>query len=1018
MKKMLINATQPEEVRVALVDGQRLYDLDIENRARVSTKANVYKAKVTRVEPSLEAAFVDFGADRHGFLPLKEIAHEYYRSAAPEGEGKTRIKDVLKEGTELIVQVDKEERGTKGAALTTYISLAGRYMVLMPNNPRAGGISRRIEGDNRSELRDALSQLEIPDGMGVIIRTAGVGRSPEELQWDLDYLLQLWDAISTANAENKGPVLLYQESDVIIRAIRDYLRDDIDQVLIDDPAAYKQASDFVSMVMPKYASRIKFYEDTIPLFNRFQVEGQIETAFNREVRLPSGGSIVIDPTEALVSIDINSARATKGADIEATATQTNLEAADEVARQLRLRDMGGLIVIDFIDMNSSKNQRAVENRVRDALEIDRARVQVGRISRFGLLEMSRQRLRPSLGETSGMVCPRCTGQGTIRDTRSLALAILRLLQEETAKERTGEVRCVVPVDVAAFLLNEKRSTVNEIEQTTKVRVLIIPNPHMDTPHFEITRLRDDEIEEDAVTSYDVEVEVPDSLTVTDDNSGLPSAPQPLVRGVTPKGPAPVPTSESADATEPTAPTTPSAPAPEVAKTQGNETGGLFTKVWKTLFAPVPTDDTAGEEKAKTDDTAEPASAEAAQEETTNRESRSGGQRRSRGGRNRNRGGRDGRDGGRDGAPQETRNEAKPSTPAEASEPAANQGDDGESEEDRPKRSRRRRGRRGGQRRNNENGSESGTELTSESAQADDSTEEDRDAQAETPVTASSDEQQARHRPPEMKRENRRRRRRGPRPDSEGASVGVAGAEGAEGAEVAISHAAAGSTATVAAAAVPSPTTETATEIATADVEATAPVAQTDDAAAGTMSSEDAARQDTAEVVTNNNDNGQATDEAPAASTDTVDAQEEPSASTEESDISVEEASEARLVLEPRKPAPEAPVQNAAETTIVPSAASVEPAAEPDRSGLDENGRAVNDPRIAAKPVIDVNVHTERRQLFSAQEAPPVSIMSQDVPRASNDPRGPKAGASATTEKQEEATDNPVTEDLFKDAAGS
>ena len=479
MKKMLINATQPEEVRVALVDGQRLYDLDIENRARVSTKANVYKAKVTRVEPSLEAAFVDFGADRHGFLPLKEISPEYYRSSAPDGEGKTRIKDVLKEGTEIIVQVDKEERGTKGAALTTFVSLAGRYMVLMPNNPRAGGISRRIEGENRSELREALSELSIPDGMGVIIRTAGVGRSAEELQWDLDYLLQLWDAISTASAENKGPALLYQESDVVIRAIRDYLRDDIDQVLIDDDGAFKQANDFVSMVMPRFSQRVKKYEDTVPLFNRFQVEGQIETAFQREVRLPSGGSIVIDPTEALVSIDINSARATKGSDIEQTALQTNLEAAEEIARQLRLRDMGGLIVIDFIDMSSSKNQRAVENRVRDALEIDRARVQVGRISRFGLLEMSRQRLRPSLGETSGMVCPRCTGQGTIRDTKSLGLAILRLLQEEAAKERTGEVRTVVPVDVAAFLLNEKRAAINTIESSNGVRLLVIPNPHME-----------------------------------------------------------------------------------------------------------------------------------------------------------------------------------------------------------------------------------------------------------------------------------------------------------------------------------------------------------------------------------------------------------------------------------------------------------------------------------------------------------------------------------------------------------
>ena len=371
MKKILINATQPEEVRVAMVDGQRLYDLDIENRQRVQTKANVYKAKVTRVEPSLEAAFVDFGADRHGFLPLKEISPEYYRSRAPENEGKIRIKDVLKEGTEVIVQVDKEERGTKGAALTTFISLAGRYMVLMPNNPKAGGISRRIEGEDRSELKDSLAQLNLPDGMGVIIRTAGVGRTTEELQWDLDYLLQLWESISQANQENKAPVLIYQESDVIIRAVRDYLRDDIDQVLIDDPAAYSRAAEFVGMVMPHYKNRLKLYEDPLPLFNRFQIEGQIETAFQREVRLPSGGSIVLDPTEALVSIDINSARATKGGDIEQTALQTNLEAADEIARQLRLRDMGGLVVIDFIDMSSNRNQRAVENRIREALELDR-----------------------------------------------------------------------------------------------------------------------------------------------------------------------------------------------------------------------------------------------------------------------------------------------------------------------------------------------------------------------------------------------------------------------------------------------------------------------------------------------------------------------------------------------------------------------------------------------------------------------------------------------------------------------
>jgi ribonuclease E len=538
MKKMLINATQPEEVRVAMVDGQRLYDLDIENRQRIQTKANVYKAKITRVEPSLEAAFVDFGADRHGFLPLKEIAPEYYRSKAPENEGKVRIKDVLKEGTEVIVQVDKEERGTKGAALTTYISLAGRYMVLMPNNPKAGGISRRIEGEDRSELKASLSQLKLPDGMGVIIRTAGVGRTTEELQWDLDYLLQLWDAIAQANQDSKPPTLLYQESDVIIRAVRDYLRDDIDQVLIDDPTAYQRAADFVGMVMPHYKNRLKQYEDSLALFNRFQIEGQIETAFQREVRLPSGGSIVIDPTEALVSIDINSARATKGSDIEQTALQTNLEAADEVARQLRLRDMGGLIVIDFIDMSANRNQRAVENRIREALEVDRARIQVGRISRFGLLEMSRQRLRPSLGETSGMVCPRCTGQGTIRDTKSLALAILRLIQEEAAKERTGEVQAIVPVDVSTFLLNEKRADINEIESSTGVRTVVVASPYMDTPHFEVRRLRDDEVEESRRLSFHIEKPTPETPSAEAASDNPVSAPEALVRDITPEARAP------------------------------------------------------------------------------------------------------------------------------------------------------------------------------------------------------------------------------------------------------------------------------------------------------------------------------------------------------------------------------------------------------------------------------------------------------------------------------------------------
>ncbi|SIQ28148.1 ribonuclease E [Marinobacterium stanieri] len=489
MKRMLINATQPEELRVALVDGQRLFDLDIESDSREQKKANIYKGRITRVEPSLEAAFVDFGAERHGFLPLKEISREYF-CKQPERGQRPNIKEVVKEGTEVIVQVDKEERGNKGAALTTFISLAGRYLVLMPNNPRAGGISRRIEGDDRTQLKEALSGVNIPDGMGAIVRTAGIGRSSEELQWDLDYLITLWDAIKAVN-ERPAPFLVYQESNVVIRAIRDYLRADIGEVLIDNPSVYDQAQMFVQQVMPSYENRIKLYKEQTPLFNRFQIESQIETAFEREVKLPSGGSIVIDPTEALVSIDINSARATRGGDIEETALQTNLEAADEIARQLRLRDIGGLIVIDFIDMTPIKNQREVENRLRDALKLDRARVQMGRISRFGLLEMSRQRLRPSLAESRGSVCPRCNGQGSIRDTESLALSILRLIEEESSKDRTAQIRAILPVTVATYLLNEKRHEVHNIELRHQVRAVIVPNPNMETPHYEVVRLRDD-----------------------------------------------------------------------------------------------------------------------------------------------------------------------------------------------------------------------------------------------------------------------------------------------------------------------------------------------------------------------------------------------------------------------------------------------------------------------------------------------------------------------------------------------
>lgn len=551
MKRMLINATQPEELRVALVDGQRLFDLDIESGAREQKKANIYKGRITRVEPSLEAAFVEFGSERHGFLPLKEISREYF---IKQPEGRVNIKDVLKEGQEVIVQVDKEERGNKGAALTTFISLAGRYLVLMPNNPRAGGISRRIEGEERNELREALNSLNVPADMGMIVRTAGLGRSAEELQWDLDYLLQLWGAVKTASAERPAPFLIYQESNVIIRAIRDYLRQDIGEVLIDNPQVRDDALAFIDQVMPQFASKIKLYEDSVPLFNRFQIESQIETAFEREVKLPSGGSIVIDHTEALVSIDINSARATKGGDIEETALQTNLEAAEEIARQLRLRDIGGLIVIDFIDMTPAKNQRAVEDRMRESLEADRARVQIGRISRFGLLEMSRQRLRPSLGETSGIVCPRCNGRGTIRDVESLSLSVLRLIEEEALKDRTAEVRALVPISVGSFLLNEKREVLVSIEKRTRVRLLVIPSEALETPHFDVQRLRDDnESVLSGESSYSISVQSEEE-----------AAPQPVsqtrtvvrqeaaVKAIAPSRPAPAQTAaEPAPATAPT-----------------------------------------------------------------------------------------------------------------------------------------------------------------------------------------------------------------------------------------------------------------------------------------------------------------------------------------------------------------------------------------------------------------------------------------------------------------------------------
>ena len=565
MKRMLINATQPEELRVALVDGQYLYDLDIETPSREQKKANIYKGKITRIEPSLEAAFVDYGAERHGFLPLKDIAPSNFRVPPEKLEGRVHIKDVLREGQELVVQVDKEERGTKGAALTTFISLAGRYLVLMPNNPRAGGVSRRIEGEERSELREIMAGLTVPEGMGVIARTAGVGRSQEELQWDLDYLLRLWDSIAKAAAEKPAPFLVYQESNVIIRAMRDYLRQDVGEILIDDEEVYHQACEFVQQVMPTYLSRIKRYSDHTPLFSRYQIESQIEAAFRHEVRLPSGGAIVIDHTEALVSIDVNSGRATKGGDIEETALNTNLEASDEIARQLRLRDIGGLIVIDFIDMTPSRHQREVENRLRDALKADRARVQIGRISRFGLLEMSRQRLRPSLGEYSQIVCPRCQGQGRIRTVESLALSILRLIEEEAMKESTGRIIAQLPVEVATFLLNEKRDTVRAIEERQNTVIILVPNTSFHTPQYEVKRLRREDIADGSETetealSYQT-ADQPEAVEASWMTAEKATVEKPAVKSVAPATPAPPPR--------------PAASAPAE--------GGLIKRMWSSLF---------------------------------------------------------------------------------------------------------------------------------------------------------------------------------------------------------------------------------------------------------------------------------------------------------------------------------------------------------------------------------------------------------------------------------------------------
>ena len=555
MKRMLINATQPEEVRVALVDGQRLYDLDIEPTAREQKKSNIYKARVVRIEPSLEAAFVDYGAERHGFLPFKEIARSLFKPAeggAAQSGAKPGIKDAIDEGQEFIVQIEKEERGNKGAALTTFVSLAGRYLVLMPNNPRAGGVSRQIEGADRSEAQDAMRGLSVPAGAGLILRTAGVGKSAEELQWDLDYLLQLWGAISEAAGQRKSPFLIYRESEIIIRAIRDYLRKDINEIWIDDPEVHKRSHEFMTQVMPHNLDKLKLYRENDPLFTRYQIENQIESAFSREVRLPSGGALIIDHTEALISIDINSARATKGSDIEETALTTNLEAAEEITRQLRLRDIGGLIVIDFIDMQNNRNQRQVETAMRDFLRMDRARVQVGRISRFGLLEMSRQRLRPSLGESSHTPCPRCDGQGTIRDVESLSLSVLRILEEEAMKDMTARVIARMPVEAASFLLNEKRQPLHEIQHRLDVEIIVLPDPAMVTPQYTVQRVRLSEAAqaENRKASYQLKNEEKDD-TATENGANrrkqavlerpavqpiiMPPAPAPAARQDKPRG---------------------------------------------------------------------------------------------------------------------------------------------------------------------------------------------------------------------------------------------------------------------------------------------------------------------------------------------------------------------------------------------------------------------------------------------------------------------------------------------------
>ena len=1000
MKRMLINATQPEELRVALVDGQWLYDLDIENRTRQQKKANIYKGKITRVEPSLEAAFVDYGEERHGFLPLKEISREYFSKQPKEIEGRIKIKDVVKEGMEVIVQVDKEERGNKGAALTTFISLAGRYLVLMPNNPRAGGISRRIEGDERSDLRDALSNVEVPSGMGIIVRTAGVGRSGEELQWDLNYLLQLWEAIKHEADDTRAPHFLFQESNVIIRAIRDYMRDDIGEVIVDDKGAYQLAAEFARQVMPHYANKVKYYEDSIPLFNRYQIESQIETAFEREVKLPSGGSIVIDVTEALISIDINSSRATKGGDIEETARNINLEAADEIARQLRLRDMGGLVVIDFIDMQNKSNQRDVEKRMEKALGMDRARVQIGRISRFGLLEMSRQRLRPSLGETTFRVCPRCSGQGTIRGTKSLSLSILRLVEEEAKKERSAEIRAITPVNVATYLLNEKRGAISQIEARNKTRVVVVPNGDMETPHFEVQRLRDDEAAT-LETSYKISGTVED--TAGNEEEPMRPVAQPAVQQIAHTAPAPTPVEQ------------PKAKVKVKAKSKPAEKKepGLLSRLISAIGALFGSDedskkqDSKGKERGK-----------------SYQGQRNRNQRGNRGGR----GGRDGRPGRRkderredsdkrvakrDDKRDERRDEKRADKREEVREDKREEARDSGTERPRPEGQRRRRRRRGGEgRRRREEGQTTTTEqpVAAESAPTEEATE-------------ASDQQRPARRPSNVRGrpQPRRRGRRG----ENAAAAALAQSQDelnrevneaideAEGEAKVSAEKVQSAPATVAGkeaiegkvpAAEEAPVTEQPTAVAKApDVEKKTPAPKaekprTERKPQQEVKAEAPAEEAPVEAKTEGQPKAEPAEEQVQAQPEAVQEAEAPAPKAAEADVSAvaepeaaeaPQTAEAKVQEKPAAPAvevkaeaPAAPEPVAEKATEAAAEVGAEPAV---------RGRASNDPRVNPKPLQElavVTAHPDLGLLHPLDTAQPAAIehSPRDLARPANDPR--------------------------------